>query len=764
MKKKNGKRIIAGLLAAGLFAASVLSPLQPEGAAAATKIKVSKTKVTVAGGGQVTVKVKNTGSRKVKAKVSGKKIIAVKVMKKKIRITGKKSGKTKLILKAAHMKECVIRVTVRNMGQNDPTIIMPMGSSTPMVKVSASPVVSPAVRITLHPSATPVRSPQDSVKPGDTPVPTGTSAVPSETNEPQDSVKPGDTPVPTGTSAVPSETNEPQDSTEPVESSLPDQTTVPTMAPQPPVTSVPTTTPPPSVTTVPAETPTPNPTPQPSQTPTPTVTPEPSQTPVPTQTSQPTVTPDPTTAPEPGETEIPFSTVAPTRQPTIIVTIPPTAKPTVKPTAAVGTADAPTETPIPTLAPTAKPAITPTVKPTANPTVKPSETQLPTVTAVPTVKPTTKPTVKPTITPTVTAKPTVTSTVKPTANPTSKPSETKLPTETAAPTTKPTVKPTTAPTATPVATMKTTQLSFAKKSVYIGESITALKAEWGEPERIDPLPQKSLYGYIYNGNSLTEPYLIVGVKGEKVVSYFTIAKNFTAYDAVISTDDNETIQQTKLIQQGASAQSMIDAGWTEPGTYEFDALDSSKSEARVGTEAYYKLTDNAYIYAFSDYFDGGDKSIYGMYAFSRECTKYSMMYRTYMTFTDEILRAAEQEVYEMTNAYRNYMGKALFKLEDRTTTAARKHSEDMANNNYFQHNSLDGSKFSVRLTAEGISWSGAGENICAGAGDAINMVIGWIGSSGHRKGMLTDFKYIGVGAAYNSSADYGIYCTQDFWR
>ena len=739
MKMKNGKRIIAGLLAAGLFAASVLSPLQPEGAAAATKIKVSKTKVTVAGGGQVTVKVKNTGSRKVKAKVSGKKIIAVKVMKKKIRITGKKSGKTKLILKAAHMKECVIRVTVRNMGQNDPTIIMPMGSSTPMVKVSASPVVSPAVRITLHPSATPVRSPQDSVKPGDTPVPTGTSAVPSETNEPQDS-------------------------TEPVESSLPDQTTVPTMAPQPPVTSVPTTTPPPSVTTVPAETPTPNPTPQPSQTPAPTVTPEPSQTPVPTQTSQPTVTPDPTTAPEPGETEIPFSTVAPTRQPTIIVTIPPTAKPTVKPTAAVGTADAPTETPIPTLAPTAKPAITPTVKPTANPTVKPSETQLPTVTAVPTVKPTTKPTVKPTITPTVTAKPTVTSTVKPTANPTSKPSETKLPTETAAPTTKPTVKPTTAPTATPVATMKTTQLSFAKKSVYIGESITALKAEWGEPERIDPLPQKSLYGYIYNGNSLTEPYLIAGVKGEKVVSYFTIAKNFTAYDAVISTDDNETIQQTKLIQQGASAQSMIDAGWSEPGTYEFDALDSSKSEARVGTEAYYKLTDNAYIYAFSDYFDGGDKSIYGMYAFSRECTKYSMMYRTYMTFTDEILRAAEQEVYEMTNAYRNYMGKALFKLEDRTTTAARKHSEDMANNNYFQHNSLDGSKFSVRLTAEGISWSGAGENICAGAGDAINMVIGWIGSSGHRKGMLTDFKYIGVGAAYNSSADYGIYCTQDFWR
>ena len=617
MKMKNGKRIIASLLAAGLFAASVISPLQPEGAAAATKIKVSKTKVTVARGGQVTVKAKNTGSRKIKAKVSGKKVIAVKVMKKKIRITGKKCGKAKITLKAAHMKKCVIRVTVKNMGQNDPTIIIPTESSTPMVKVSASPAVSPAVRVTLRPSATPVRSPQSSVKPSGVPGSTDTSAEPSETNDPQGSI-------------------------EPAESSKPDQT------------------------------------------------------PVPTPTVKPTITP----------TTVPTATVKPTIEPTVVPTV------------------------------TTKPTATPTVKPTVVPTA--------------TVKPTAIPTVKPTAVPTATVKPTATPTVKPTAVPTA--------------TAKPTVTPTTAPTATPVATMKTTQLFFAKKSLYIGESIAALKAEWGEPERIDPLPQKNLYGYIYNGNSLTEPYLIAGVKGEKVVSYFTIAKNFTAYDAVLRTNDNETLQQTKLVQQGVSAQSMIDAGWSEPGTYEFDALDSNQSEARVGTEAYYKLTDNAYIYAFSDYFDGGDKSIYGMYAFSRECTKYSMMYRTYMTFTDEILRAAEKEVYEMTNAYRNYMGKALFSLEDRTTTAARKHSEDMANNNYFQHNSLDGSKFSVRLTAEGIKWSEAGENICAGAGDAINMVIGWIGSSGHRKGMLTDFKYIGVGAAYNSSADYGIYCTQDFWR
>ena len=631
MKIKNGKRMIAGLLAAGLCASSLISSFQPNGALAAAQLKVSKTKVTVVRGGQVTVRVKNAGKRKIKAKVSGKKIIAVKVIKKKIRITGKKCGKAKVILKAAHMKRCVIRVIVKNKGQNETDISIPMASSTPMAKVSVRPVVSPVVRPTLRPSVTPVRSPQNSIKPGNTPVPGGTGTVPAETKVPQNSIKPTGSSLPTATPTV-----------------------------------------------------------------------------------------KPTAAP----------TVKPTTKPTAVPTAKPTATPTTKPTTK------------PTAVPTVKPTTKPTTKPTVKPTTKP--------TAVPTAKPTTKPTTKPTVKPTT--KPTAVPTAKPTTKPTTKP------------TIKPTVKPTTAPTATPVVTMKTTQLSFAKKSVYIGESVSDLKTEWGEPERIDPLPQNGLYGYIYNGNSLTEPYLIAGVKGEKIVSYFTIAKNFTAYDAVMRTNDNTALQQTKLVQQGTSAKSMVSAGWGEPGTYEFDALDSSQSEARVGTEAYYKLTDTAYVYAFSDYFDGGDKSIYGIYAFSKECTKYSMMYRTYMTFNDEILRAAEKEVYEITNAYRNYMGKSLFTLEDRATKAARKHSVDMANNNYFQHNSLDGSKFSARLTAEGISWSGAGENICAGAGDAINMVIGWIGSSGHRKGMLTDFKYIGVGAAYNSSADYGIYCTQDFWR
>lgn len=453
--------------------------------------------------------------------------------------------------------------------------------------------------------------------------------------------------------------------------------------------------------------------PQVSETPEPTLEPQPSETPEPTLTPQPGETPNPTAAPEPSET--PEPTAAP--EPSV------TPEPTEIPNATADPTETPTETPVASVTeiPTAAPTETPVVSATGIPTVTPTITPTISVTEVPTETPTATSTVKPTTTPTIT------------------------------------------PTATPVATLETTRLCFAEKSLYIGESLEALQAEWGEPERIDPLPQTNMTAYIYNGNSTTEPYLLVGIKDQKVASYFTIGKGFTVYDAAVNTTDGTAVQQTELVQEGASAASMVDAGWSE-NTDNFYALNSAKKEAKEGTEAYYRLTKNAHMYAFSDFYDGKDKAVYGFYAFSKDCNKYKMIYRTYMTYNDEILRAAETQVWEMTNAYRTYMGLSNLQWESKAEAAARGHSQDMADNNYFAHNSQDGTRFSARLQAEGISYRSCGENICAGSGDAIYMVIGWIGSSGHRNGILTpSFKYIGVGVAYNASAKWLVYATQDFW-
>ncbi len=455
---------------------------------------------------------------------------------------------------------------------------------------------------------------------------------------------------------------------------------------------------------------------------------------------------------EEGEVEVVIPTKAPTKRPSASPYVRVTTKPTIKSSAR------------PSRLPGIEPGVTASAEPdrsaepagTVAPTKKPGTPEQPEASVKPT--PTELPT---TDTPASSPKATVAPERTPKASATAKPAKT--PAATPKPTITPTVSATTTPTDVPAATLQTTRLCFAEKSLYIGESTEALQADWGEPERIDPLPQTNMTAYIYNGNSTTEPYLLVGIKDQKVVSYFTIGKGFSVYDATVNTVDGTAARQTELVQEGASAASMVDAGWSE-NTDNFYALNSDKQEAKEGTEAYYRLTDNAYMYAFSDFYDGKDKAVYGFYAFSKDCNKYKMIYRTYMTYNDEILRAAETQVWEMTNAYRTYMGLSNLQWESKAEAAARGHSQDMADNNYFQHNSQDGTRFFARLQAEGISYRSCGENICAGSGDAIYMVIGWIGSSGHRNGILTpSFKYIGVGVAYNASAKWLVYATQDFW-
>lgn len=520
-------------------------------------------------------------------------------------------------------------------------------------------------------------------------------------------------------SEVPDVTNKPDNTKEPSWSTGPADTAVPTMEPQP----------------------------------------EPGLSPIPTMEPQPVETPIPTAAPEPGESEVPevSPTPIPVEHPEASATAGVTSTPKVSATPEITpTAGTTTEPTIfPTIVPTTAP-ISPTADVTIEPTTDPTVAPTAGVTVEPTMAPTTMPTAG------VTAEPTTAPTAD-VVDPTAAPTVSAAVTPTAVPTASTAAQPTVTPTAAPVTALETTCLSFGDSSVYIGESVDNLQVEWGEPERIDPLPQKDMTAYIYNSNSETEPYLLAGIKEQKVISYFTIANDFTVYDATVDAADNEILQQEELVQEGASAASMVSAGWTE-NTDDYDALDSEQNEERVGTEAYYRETDDAYLYALSDYFDEKQKAVYGFYAFSSQDTsKYNMMYRSRMTYDDQILRAAEKQVWEITNAYRNYMGKSLLQWEAKAEGTARAHSQDMADKNFFSHNSQDGTTCFQRMNNAGISYRSATENICAGVPDAIGMVIGWIGSSGHREDILFEVQYIGVGIAYNKSARYAIYATQDFW-
>ncbi len=91
---------------------------------------------------------------------------------------------------------------------------------------------------------------------------------------------------------------------------------------------------------------------------------------------------------------------------------------------------------------------------------------------------------------------------------------------------------------------------------------------------------------------------------------------------------------------------------------------------------------------------------------------------------------------------------------------ARNHSQDMADHNWFDHNSSDGTSWDARIR-EYYSGGMIGENIAAGYATAYDVMVGWLNSDGHRENIFTSgYQEIGVGMVHGGS--YGIYWTQDF--
>jgi uncharacterized protein YkwD len=107
--------------------------------------------------------------------------------------------------------------------------------------------------------------------------------------------------------------------------------------------------------------------------------------------------------------------------------------------------------------------------------------------------------------------------------------------------------------------------------------------------------------------------------------------------------------------------------------------------------------------------------------------------------------ATEAEVTRLTNVERAKAGCGALRIDARLTTAARAHSADMVDRDYFSHTSPDGKGPGDRAAAAGyLRWSG--ENIAAGYPTAAAVVQGWMNSEGHRANILNcQSKATGVG-------------------
>lgn len=122
----------------------------------------------------------------------------------------------------------------------------------------------------------------------------------------------------------------------------------------------------------------------------------------------------------------------------------------------------------------------------------------------------------------------------------------------------------------------------------------------------------------------------------------------------------------------------------------------------------------------------------------------------------------EAAVVSLTNAERAEAGCKPLRIDQRLVTSARRHSADMAANDYFSHTSQNGDSPWKRMEDAGYPSPGA-ENIAKGYPTPAAVMEGWMNSPGHRANILNcDLRAIGVGKASGSG---GPLWTQNFgWK
>ncbi|PKM63217.1 MAG: hypothetical protein CVU97_01405 [Firmicutes bacterium HGW-Firmicutes-21] len=121
--------------------------------------------------------------------------------------------------------------------------------------------------------------------------------------------------------------------------------------------------------------------------------------------------------------------------------------------------------------------------------------------------------------------------------------------------------------------------------------------------------------------------------------------------------------------------------------------------------------------------------------------------------SDSSISSYEKQVIDLVNNIRAKNGLNRLTANWELSRVARYKSQDMHDKRYFSHTSPTyGSPFNM-ITAFGISYRTAGENIAKGYSTPQAVVDGWMNSSGHRANILNS-AYTQIGVGYVSDGNY----------
>lgn len=277
--------------------------------------------------------------------------------------------------------------------------------------------------------------------------------------------------------------------------------------------------------------------------------------------------------------------------------------------------------------------------------------------------------------------------------------------------------------------------AFKVAGISLGDSLDKVTQTLGTPIRKD-LSEYGFEWYVYHQNY--KNYVMIGISASRVVGLFT---HSGPMESAIGVGLGTTRSQI---------QSRYGTGLTKltKGTSTFLLQTSDEFDM-------YRLA-SGYVTFFYDIHDGYKITAFQQIALPTEDNLKSL----YGTASVGLRTAYEKQTFDLANVFRIASGKPALLYSDGASKVAYNHSVDMLRRSFFDHVNPDGASPFDRMTAGGLKFSAASENIAAGYINAVTSHMGWVNSLGHRKNLIGDYTHLGTGVAFGG--EYKQYFTQNF--
>ncbi|WP_187254546.1 CAP-associated domain-containing protein [Alkalicoccus halolimnae] len=266
---------------------------------------------------------------------------------------------------------------------------------------------------------------------------------------------------------------------------------------------------------------------------------------------------------------------------------------------------------------------------------------------------------------------------------------------------------------------------FQAAGISVGDDVNLLEQMWGEPERIT----ESHYGfewYAYHDNY--KNFRMAGVADGEVTALYTNTSEVRSPEGL-----SQNLSRQEVRDKMGDPETAIVKGNTRYSLSETEESDLFPIEEGYLT-VYYDIHQDNKATAYQLIGEDAEQSLSGYYAEG----------------SAQLAEDFSRQMFDLVNADRVEFDLDPLDWNDEIAAVSIDHSEDMAEQQYFSHENLEGASPFDRIREAGISYTRAGENIASGQPSAVMAQRGLMNSPGHRENILNQYyRELGVGTAFD---------------